>query len=78
MYFDGAYSKDGACAGIVFISHSKEVITLSFKLEFEVKNNIAEYEALILGLRVARDMQIEDLTIFGDVKLIVQQVKNIY
>jgi ribonuclease HI len=78
MYFDGAYSKDGVGAGIVFISPSKEVITLSFKLEFEVTNNIAEYEALILGLRAARDMKIEGLTVFGDVELIVQQVKNIY
>jgi ribonuclease HI len=78
MYFDGACSKDGVGAGIVFISPSKEVTTLSFKLEFEVTNNIAEYEALILGLRAAKDMKIEGLTVFGDVELIVQQVRNIY
>jgi ribonuclease HI len=71
MYFDGAYSKDGVGVGIVFISPSKEVITLSFKLEFEVKNNNAKYEALILGLKVARDMKIEGLIVFGDVELIV-------
>jgi ribonuclease HI len=51
---------------------------LSFKLEFETTNNIAEYEALVLGLRVAKDMKIEELSVFGDAKLIVHQVKNIY
>jgi ribonuclease HI len=78
MYFDSAYSKDGVGAGTFFISPSKEFITLSFKLEFEVTNNIAEYEAVILGLRAARDMKIQDLTVFGDVEPIVQQVKKIY
>jgi len=66
MYFDGAYSKDGVGAEIVFTSPSKQVITLSFKLEFEVTNNIVEYEALIMGLRAIRDMDIESLTIFGN------------
>jgi len=31
-----------------------------------------------LGLRVAKDMKIEELVVFGDVELIVHQVKNLY
>jgi ribonuclease HI len=54
MFFDGASSKDSASVGVVFISPSQEVITLSFKLEFETTNNIVEYEALVLGLRTAK------------------------
>jgi ribonuclease HI len=45
---------------------------LSFKLEFETTNNVAEYEALILGLRAAKDMGIEEISVFGDAELIVQ------
>jgi ribonuclease HI len=32
----------------------------------------------MLGLRVAKDMAIESLEVFGDSELIINQVKNIY
>jgi ribonuclease HI len=78
MYFDGASSKESVGAGVVFISPSQEVISLSYKLEFETTNNVAEYEALVLGLRAAKDMKIEELSVFGDAELIVHQVRNMY
>jgi ribonuclease HI len=56
MYFDGSSSKEGFGAGIVLISPVQEVITLSYKMEFKTTNNIVEYEALVLGLRAAKDM----------------------
>jgi hypothetical protein len=59
MYFDGASSKEGAGAGMVFISPTQETIPISYKLEFETTNNVIEYEALVLGLRAARDMGIK-------------------
>jgi ribonuclease HI len=78
MFFDGASSKEGVGAGVVFVSPTQETITLSYKLEFEATNNVAEYEALVLGLRVAKDMGIEEISVFGDVELIVNQIRNIY
>jgi hypothetical protein len=71
MYFDGASSKEGSGAGIVFISPTKEVIPMSYKLEFDTTNNISEYEALLLGLKAARDMGINELSVFGDFEFIV-------
>jgi hypothetical protein len=76
MFFDGSSSKESTGVGVVFISPSKETIHLSFKLDFKVKINIAEYEALVLGLNVAKDMDIQGMKIFGDVDLIIQQIKN--
>jgi ribonuclease HI len=78
MFFDGASSSIGAGAGVVFKSPSQETISLSYKLEFEVTNNVAEYEALVLGLRAAKEMGIREIAVFGDAELIVQQVKNVY
>jgi ribonuclease HI len=78
MFFDGASSSTGAGVGVVFISPSLETISLSYKLEFEVTNNVAEYEALVLGLRAAKEMEIREIAVFGDAELIVQQVKNVY
>jgi ribonuclease HI len=78
MFFDGASSSEGAGAGVVFMSPSQETISLSYKLEFETTNNVAEYEALVLGLRAAKEMGIEEITVFGDAEVIIQQVKNAY
>jgi ribonuclease HI len=78
MFFDGASYKEGVGVGVVFISPTQEIISLSYKLEFETTNNVAEYEALVLGLRDAKDMRIEEITVFGDAELIVHQVKNLY
>jgi ribonuclease HI len=58
MFFDGASSKESVSVGVIFISPTQEIISLSFKLEFETTNNVVEYEALVLGLKVAKDMKI--------------------
>jgi ribonuclease HI len=78
MFFDGASSKEGVGARVVFFSPAQETISLSHKQEFETTNNVAEYESLLLGLRVAKDMGIEEISIFGDAELIVHQIKNLY
>jgi ribonuclease HI len=72
MFFDGACTKESAGAGVVLISPSKKTSHLSFKLDFKVTNNIAEYEALLLGLNAAKEMEIKILHVFGDADLIIQ------
>jgi ribonuclease HI len=53
MYFDGSLMKTGAGMGLLFISplgvHMRYVIWL----HFAASNNVAEYEALTAGLRIA-------------------------
>jgi ribonuclease HI len=78
MFFDGASSREGAGAGVVFVSPAQEIISLSYKLEFEATNNVAEYEALVLGLRAAKEMRIQEVAVFGDAELVVQQIRNAY
>ena len=58
MYFDGSCSKEGDGVGIILISSLKESFIFSFKLEFEATNNVAEYEALLIGLKTTKDMNI--------------------
>ena len=62
----------------MFISPKGEIISLMYKLEFQTTNNTAKYESLILGLRAAKDLKIQQFIVFGDSKLIIQQVKNVY
>jgi ribonuclease HI len=78
MFFDGACSKESVGEGVVFVSPSKETIHLSFKLDFKLTNNIAKYEALVLVLNTAKDMNIQGLKVFGDVDMIIQQIKNTF
>jgi ribonuclease HI len=78
MFFDGASYKEGVGAGVVFVSPAQETTSLSYKLEFEATNNVAEYEALVLGSRAAKDMGIEEISMFGDAELIIQQIRKIY
>jgi ribonuclease HI len=63
---------------VVLISPVQEIISLSYKLEFEATNNVAEYEALVLGLRAAKDLGIKEISMFGDCELIFHQIRNIY
>ena len=78
MYIDSSSCKEGAGAGVVLISPGGEIISLMYKLEFQTTNNIVQYEALIPGLRAAKDLNIQQLTLFGDSELIIQQVNNVY
>ncbi|XP_070050133.1 uncharacterized protein [Nicotiana tomentosiformis] len=66
MYFDGAAHREGASACVVFVNSQGEVLTYSFTLTLHCSNNIAEYQALILGLEIAVDMRQLQLHIFGD------------
>jgi ribonuclease HI len=70
MFFDGSSSKEGVGAMVIIVSPTQETISFSYKLESETTNNVAEYESLVLGLREAKDMVIEELSVFGDVELI--------
>lgn len=76
LYFDGANSKEGNGAGVLLVSPKGNLIALSFKLEFEETNNVAEYEAFLLGLQTTRNMNIECLNVHGDSELIVNQIRN--
>jgi hypothetical protein len=71
MFFDRASSSEGAGAGVVLVSPWQETISLSYKLEFEDTNNVAEYEALVLCMRVAKEMGIKEVAVFKDAELII-------
>jgi ribonuclease HI len=44
--------------------------------EIDYTNNVCEYEALVLELEAARKLKIENIIVYGDVELIVKQIKQ--
>jgi ribonuclease HI len=75
MHFDGAFNLPGAGAGAVLTCPTGDklfyAVQLYFRLEHKVSNNIAEYEGLLAGLRVANALGIKRLIVKGDSQLVV-------
>ncbi|XP_075091638.1 uncharacterized protein LOC142171831 [Nicotiana tabacum] len=76
MFFDGAANVKGAGIGAVLISESGQHYPTSTKIRFSCTNNMAEYEARILGIRMTVDMNIKELLVIGDSDLLIHQVQG--
>jgi ribonuclease HI len=78
MYFDGSYTLKGAGAGVVLIPPDGDILKYAIQLGFPATNNIAEYEGLVTGLQLAKDLGIRRLLIRGDSQLVAKQVQKEY
>nr|CAH66232.1 H0825G02.9 [Oryza sativa] len=58
MQFDGSLSLQGAGAGVTLTSPSGDVLRYLVRLDFRATNNMAQYEGLLAGLRVAAGLGI--------------------
>ncbi|XP_019260961.1 PREDICTED: uncharacterized protein LOC109238919 [Nicotiana attenuata] len=61
MFSDGATNLKGVGIVAVLISESRQHYPASAKIRFTCTNNMAKYEACILGMRMAVDMNIKEL-----------------
>jgi ribonuclease HI len=74
MYFDGSRMKTGAGAGLLFISPLGKHLRYVIRLHFPASNNVAEYEVLVNGLRIAVELGVRRLGARGDSQLVIDQV----
>jgi hypothetical protein len=63
LYFDGSVMKIGAGTGLLFVSPLGEHMRYVVRLHFPTSNNMAEYEALLCGLRIAIETGIKRLDV---------------
>ncbi|PKI43824.1 hypothetical protein CRG98_035785 [Punica granatum] len=73
IYFDGAVNSTGSGIGAVLISPDGRYYPIAAKVDFPCTNNVAEYEACILGLQAAIDFKVKELEVFGDSMLTIFQ-----
>ncbi|XP_075077246.1 uncharacterized protein LOC142163986 [Nicotiana tabacum] len=66
----------GVRIGAVLISVSGKIYPASSKIRFPCTNNIAEYEACILGIRMTVDMNCKEPLVIGDSDLLIHQVQG--
>lgn len=74
IYTDGASrGNPGRAAGGIIVGDKK--YSLCFGI---ATNNVAEYRALLYALREAINQHVDDIEIFSDSKLMVEQVNGIW
>ena len=73
MHFDGSKMRTGLGAGIVLTSPKGDKLKYTLQIHFAASNNVAEYEALVHGLRLAKELGIRRILCYGDSDLVVQQ-----
>ncbi|KAI5333905.1 hypothetical protein L3X38_024037 [Prunus dulcis] len=66
----------GCGAGLVLVSPDKVALEYALRFNFQASNNEAEYEALLAGLRLAKEMDARQIQIFSDSQLVVHQVNQ--
>lgn len=71
--FDGSVNRLGAGAGVwIHNMENNHAEGHAFRLNFKCTNNMAEYEALILGLQLVRKLGAKRVSIMGDSELIIK------
>ena len=80
LYCDGASrgNPGPSGAGIVLLNPQGELLAQRGEYLGETTNNVAEYQALIMGLKLARQMQVTRIQVFADSLLVVQQLNGRY
>ena len=76
LFFDGSSNALGHDTGAVLISPEKQYIPMTARLCFDCTNNIAEYEAYVMGIRAAIELKVKRLNVYGDSALVIHQVKG--
>ena len=76
IHFDGSRYLEGSGAGVVLTSPRGDNFCYVLRLMFPCTNNTTEYEALLHGLRVAKDMSLSRVRCIGDSDLVAQQVSG--
>ncbi|KAK8939028.1 hypothetical protein KSP39_PZI011373 [Platanthera zijinensis] len=72
MFVDGASDKYSVGAGVVLGTRIEQAV----EILFPVTNNQAEYEAMVAGLRLAKELSIKDIRAFTDSMVVASQIRG--
>ncbi|KAG8497186.1 hypothetical protein CXB51_008441 [Gossypium anomalum] len=76
LNFDSASNTVGNRIGAVLVSPNGDHYPFTYKLDFDCTNNMAEYEACIMGIRAAKEQKIRTLEVYGDSALVIYQLRG--
>ncbi|XP_057545948.1 uncharacterized protein LOC130824941 [Amaranthus tricolor] len=76
LYEDGSSTQSASGAGLLILSSVGVRMERAVRFEFAASNNEAEYEALLMGLKICHEAGTKVLSTFSDSQLIVGQVNG--
>ena len=56
LFVDGSSNENGSRPGLMLVSPENHRISSALRFTFKASNNEAEYEALLAGLRLAKEL----------------------
>ena len=76
VHVDGSSTQHVGGIGIILRSPKGDCLKYASRLQFQVTNNEAEYEALIMGLNLAKAMGVDSVVVHSDSQLVIGQVNG--
>ena len=78
IQIDGSSTWKRGGVGVIIIIPKGETLKYGVQLTFPATNNEAEYEGILMGLRVGKALGAKNLLFQSDSKLVVGQIKGEY
>ncbi|GJY39045.1 reverse transcriptase domain-containing protein [Tanacetum coccineum] len=78
LFTDGSSCADGFGVGLILTNPEGAEFTYALRFRFEATNNKAEYEALIAGLRITKEIGVRNPQANVDSRLVANQVNRTY
>ena len=64
--------------GIILVSPEEDKFEYAIQLRFRATNNEAEYEALLAGLKLSKNIGVKNLTVKSGSQLVIGHIKGEY
>ncbi|KAK8923846.1 hypothetical protein KSP39_PZI019753 [Platanthera zijinensis] len=76
IFVDRASGRYSVGSGVVLVSPQGTRIEQAVEIFFPVTNNQEEYEAIMVGLRLAKELAIQDIRAFTDSMVFASQIRG--
>lgn len=78
LFFDGSVCTHGCGIGLVIISPRGACFEFAYTIKLYATNNQAEYEAVLKGLQLLKEVEAGAIEIMGDSLLVISQLAGEY
>ncbi|XP_022850664.1 uncharacterized protein LOC111372547 [Olea europaea var. sylvestris] len=79
IFIDGTSNSSSSSARVIIISPDMLInIQCALRFEFEATNNEAEYDAIIIAMELAINLELENVKIYSDSQLVVEQIEGTF
>nr|KYP43464.1 Retrovirus-related Pol polyprotein from transposon 17.6 [Cajanus cajan] len=78
LHVNGSSNQQGSGAGIILKGLDNMVVEQSLCFNFKTSNNQSEYEALLAGLRLARELGITRVKFWSDSQVVTEQINGTF